>query len=201
MIAQMQAFLASLALSFDLPILDFIRAHFTSPVMDLIMHYGTYCGEAVTVIALALLLILIPRTRKTGWSITAAMLFGLILCNITLKPMIARIRPYDLHAELTGEVIQLLIKTPHDFSFPSGHTIAVFEVCTVLLLKNKWIGIPATLLAFLVAFSRLYLYVHYPSDVIFSFFAGILFGLLGTLVVNLIYKFIPQKRGKYEARR
>ena len=83
-------------------------------------------------------------------------------------------------------------------SFPSGHTIACFEASTVLLIKNKWLGIPAAVIAFLVAFSRLYLYVHYPSDVIFSMFAGILLGLLGCAIVAIVYHFLPEKRGKYQ---
>ena len=68
----------------------------------------------------------------------------------------------------------------------------------MLMIKNKWAGIPATIIAFLVAYSRLYLYVHYPTDVIFSMFAGILLGLLGCAIVSIVYHFLPQKRGKYQ---
>ena len=68
----------------------------------------------------------------------------------------------------------------------------------VLLIKDKRLGIPAAVIAFLVAFSRLYLYVHYPSDVIFSMFAGILLGLLGCAIVAIVYKFLPEKKGKYQ---
>lgn len=196
MIAQLQSLLSMLATTFDLPVLDFIRANLTSPLMDKIMTIITYGGEAPTVIAFAFILVLFRKTRKTGWSVTAAMLLGLVLCNIILKPMVARIRPYDLHAELTGEIIPLLIKTPHDFSFPSGHTIAVFEVCTALMLRNKFVGVLAVLLACAVAFSRMYLYVHYPSDVIFSLVFGIIFGMLGTLIVNIIYNHLPEKKSK-----
>lgn len=94
----------------------------------------------------------------------------------------------------------LLVSAPADFAFPSGHTIASFEACTVLLVKNKWMGIPATILAFLIAFSRMYLFVHYPSDVLVSLVLGILFAFIGILIVNIIFKFVPEKRGKYEAR-
>ena len=68
----------------------------------------------------------------------------------------------------------------------------------MLMIRNKWAGIPAMILAFLVAFSRLYLYVHYPTDVIFSMFAGILLGLLGCAIVAIIYKVRPPQRGKYQ---
>ena len=117
------------------------------------------------------------------------------MCNVTLKPLVARIRPYDLQ-ETLGNHINLLISAQHDYSFPSGHTIASFEACVVLLIHDKRMGIPATILACLIAFSRLYLYVHYPTDVIFSLFAGILFAFLGNAIVSLVYRRLP--RGKYE---
>lgn len=101
----------------------------------------------------------------------------------------------------TGSVLNeagLLVSAPIDFSFPSGHTIASFEASTVLLVKDKRMGIPATILAFLIAFSRMYLFVHYPTDVIFSFFFGILFAFLGILIVNAIYRKFPPVKGKYE---
>lgn len=199
MIEYVQALLASLALSFDLPVLDWIRAYLTSPIMDKVMPIVTLFGDGgIFWIAVALILVFFPKTRKIGWSMGAALILGVLVCNVTLKPIIARIRPYDLHKELTGEVINLLVKTPHDWSFPSGHTIASFEASTVLLIKDKRMGIPATLLAIAIAFSRLYLYVHYPTDVIFSFFAGILFAFLGVLIVNIVYKIRPEKKGKYE---
>jgi len=86
----------------------------------------------------------------------------------------------------------------HDFSFPSGHTIASFEAAVVLLKNSKKMGIPAMILAVLIAFSRLYLYVHYPTDVLFSIVFGILFGLLGNALAQKI-NVGPKKRGKYEA--
>ena len=202
MIAQVQELLSSLAISFDLPVLEFIRNYLTNSFMDKAMPIVTLFGDGgVFWIAIAVLLLVFPKSRKTGWSMLAAMALGLIVCNIILKPMIARPRPYVFYAEnVEGwQAVKLLVKTPSDFSFPSGHTIASFEACTVLLMKNKWVGIPATILAFLIAFSRLYLYVHYPTDVIVSFFGGILFALLGSLIVVIIYKLAPPKRGKYEA--
>ena len=125
-----------------------------------------------------------------------ALVLGLLVCNIILKPQVARIRPYTFQLEHFQKEITLLISAQSDFSFPSGHTIASFEACTVLMLHDKRMGIPATILAILIAFSRLYLYVHYPTDVLVSLVLGILFGLLGNLLVNLIYKKFVYK-GKY----
>ena len=114
----------------------------------------------------------------------AALLMGVLVCNVTMKPLFARIRPYDYQLEHFGRTIQLLVATPHDFSFPSGHTLASFEAATVLLINNRKLGIPAMILAVLIAFSRLYLYVHYPTDVIFSVFMGIGFAFLGNFLVK-----------------
>ena len=185
------------AVSFDLPILDWIQANLQSPLMDKIMPIITLFGAGgIFWIAWSVLLILIPKTRRTGLGMGFALLMGLIVCNIILKPGVARPRPYDMQAEL-GVVIDLLVKRSHDFSFPSGHTIASFEASVVLLLNSPVMGIPAFILAILVSFSRLYLYVHYPTDVLVSVVLGTLFALIG----NFIAKRIPLpsgKKGKYQ---
>lgn len=197
MIAAIQAFLNSIALSFDLPILDWIQANLQSGFMDTVMPIITMFGDdGIFWTAWAVLLLFFPKTRKVGLGMGFAMIIGLLVCNVTLKPLIARIRPYDLQAEL-GITIQLLTERMHDFSFPSGHTIASFEAATVLLKNSKKMGIPAMILAVLIAFSRMYLYVHYPTDVIFSVFAGIAFGFLGDFLAQKI-KFSSVKKGKYE---
>ncbi|MBE6975271.1 MAG: phosphatase PAP2 family protein, partial [Ruminococcaceae bacterium] len=77
-----------------------------------------------------------------------------------------------------GKVIALLIPAAGDPSFPSGHTIASFEGATVLMLYNKKWGIPAMLLAAAIGFSRLYLYIHYPTDVLCSVVLGVVIGAL-----------------------
>lgn len=198
MLEAIRNLLLSLAVSFDLPILDWIQAHLQSSFLDFLMPIITMFGDGgIFWIAVAVVLLIFSKTRKYGLSMLVALIMGVLVCNVTMKPIIARIRPYNLHAELYGDTIQLLVKTPHDWSFPSGHTIASFEACTALMIRDKRMGIPATILAFLVAISRLYLYVHYPTDVIFSFFAGILFGFLGCLIVDALYRKFPPYEGKY----
>ncbi len=193
----MAAFLNQLALSFDLPILDWIQANLQSPLMDKIMPIITLFGEGgVFWIAWAVLMLILPKTRKIGISMLFALILGLLVCNITLKPLVARIRPYDLQAQL-GVTINLLIKKQSDFSFPSGHTIASFEAAVVLLKYSKKMGIPALIIAIAVSFSRLYLYVHYPSDVLVSMLLGTLFAFLGCALANLI-KLPSVKKGKFE---
>ncbi|MBQ7002151.1 MAG: phosphatase PAP2 family protein [Oscillospiraceae bacterium] len=188
-------------MSFDLPILDWIQAHLQSAAMDTIMPIVTVLGDGgVFWIVCAIILFLFPKTRKIGLGMGFAMALGLLVCNVTLKPLIARPRPYDFQEKEFGILIKLLIERQHDFAFPSGHTIASFEAATVLLKNSKKMGIPAMILAVVIAFSRLYLYVHYPTDVIFSIFAGILFAFIGDALAGLVApKLAPRKRGKYEA--
>ena len=199
MLTAFQDFLYNCAISFDLPILDWIQANLQSGFMDQFMPFITKFGDHGTFwMIVAALLFLFPKTRKTGLGMAIAMLIGLLICNVTLKPLVGRIRPYDLQAEL-GITIQLLGERMHDFSFPSGHTIASFEAAVVLLKNSKKMGIPAMILAILIAFSRLYLYVHYPTDVIASVILGTLFALIGNGLAGLIAPKISGKKGKYEA--
>lgn len=187
-------FLNSLAVSFDLPILDWIAAHLQCGFLDFIMPCITLLGDGgIFWIACAVILLFTKKYRKTGLGMGAALILGLIVCNMILKPWVARIRPYDLQEQL-GNIIPLLIERQHDFSFPSGHTIASFEAATVLMLHNKKLGIPALILACLIAFSRLYLYVHYPTDVITSVILGTAFGFLGNWLVNKGFQAYERKK-------
>ena len=201
MLTAFQNLLATLALSFDLPVLEWIRTNVWCEVLDVVMPIITTFGDGgIFWIAWSVLLMFFPKTRKTGLGMAFALAMGLVVCNLTLKPMVARIRPYDLQAEL-GVTINLLQGTMHDFSFPSGHTIASFEAATVLLKNSKKMGIPAYILAILIAFSRLYLYVHYPTDVIASIILGTLFALIGDALAGVIAPKIRfGKRGKHEAK-
>ena len=179
--------LNSWAVSFDLPILDWIQANLTNPVLDFLMPIITLLGDAgIFWIICASILVLTKKYRRIGFGMAIALMMGLVVCNMILKPGVARIRPYDFQMQEFSREITLLIEKQHDFSFPSGHTIASFEACTVLMLGNKKLGIPATLLAILISFSRLYLYVHYPTDVIASVILGTIFGIIGYLISHNI---------------
>lgn len=195
----MLALLDNLAVSFDLPILDWIQSNLQSSLLDTIMPIITMFGDAgIFWMICATLLLLVPKYRRTGLGMWFAMAMGLIVCNMILKPLVGRMRPYDFQMEHFQVAINLLIDKESSLSFPSGHTIASFEACTVLLLNSPLLGIPALILAILIAFSRMYLYVHYPTDVIFSVFAGILFGILGNLAAQKIPLGKFGKKGKYE---
>ena len=174
-----------MAESFDLPILEWIAANLKCGFLDFLMPLITLLGDAgIFWILCSVVMILIPKTRKTGLAMGISLLIGLLVCNVTLKPLVGRIRPYDYQWQFFQKEITLLVEGLHDFSFPSGHTIASFEAATALLIGNKKLGIPAMILAVLIAFSRLYLYVHYPTDVIASVILGTGLAFLGVFLVN-----------------
>ena len=194
MLDMIRALLDSLAVSFDLPILDWIAANLWCPVLDAVMPVITLLGDAgIFWIAVAVLFMITKKYRTTGLSMMLALMMGLLVCNICLKPAIARIRPYDFQMEYFMKEIPLLVGGMHDFSFPSGHTIASFEAAVAILLNNRKLGIPAMILAFLIAFSRLYLYVHYPSDVIVSIVLGTALAFLGNFLAHKIMEKLPKK--------
>lgn len=194
MIESIRALLDTLAVSFDLPILDWIAANLWCPILDVAMPIITLLGDAgIFWIAVAVLFMITKKHRKTGIGMMLALMMGLLICNIWLKPTVARIRPYDFQMEYFLKEIPLLAGGMHDFSFPSGHTIASFEAAVVILLNNRKLGVPAMILAFLIAFSRLYLYVHYPTDVIFSIILGTALAFLGNWLAQKVMNKLPEK--------
>lgn len=168
--------------SIDDNILSFIQEHLKNSFMDTIMPVITSLGNSGIVwIVIAAILLSMKKYRKYGVMLALALIITLVVGNITLKPLIARTRPFD--ANNLKDI--LLIKAPKDYSFPSGHTMASFAAATVLIYMNRKVGIVAMVLAVLIAFSRLYLYVHYPSDV----FAGMIFGILSAIIsIKLLAK-------------
>lgn len=187
--------LSYLAENFDLPILEWIAANIKCAFLDAVMPIITKFGDGgVFWILVAVVLVCLPKHRRAGLGMGIALLLGVLVCNVTLKPLIARPRPYDYQLANFGQTISLLISAPRDFSFPSGHTLASFEAATVLLLYDRRFGIPAAVLAVLVAFSRLYLYVHYPTDVFCAMVLGILFGVAGYLLSGTVMKKVRAKK-------
>ena len=159
----------------EFQILDLIQG-LRTPFGDSVMPLVTALGNAgIFWIGLTVLLLLQPKKRRAGCILLLALLFDLFLCNILIKPLAARVRPFDVNT-----AVQLLIARPVDFSFPSGHTAASFASVAALYLagEKKLFGI-SLVLSVLIAFSRLYLYVHYPTDVLGGVLVGLLSGWLG----------------------
>ena len=187
--------LSLLAEHFDLPVLDWIAGNLQCGFLDFLMPLITLLGDAgIFWIAVSAVFLFIPKYRKAGLSMGLALLFGVVVCNMILKPWVGRIRPYDYQFVHFGKAIELLVATPHDFSFPSGHTIASFEAAVALTIHNKKLGIPAMVLAVLIAFSRMYLYVHYPTDVLASVVLGTAFAFLSSFLVKKGYALYESKR-------
>lgn len=161
----MNTFLQSVQ-NLDGEILLQIQQHLRTDMLTPFMKIVTFLGNGGWFwILCAVVLLAVPKTRKTGYAAVLSLIFGVIVTNLFLKNIVARPRPF---AEI--EALIPLIAKPTDFSFPSGHTTASFAVALVMLrMLPKKIGIPAVVLAALVAFSRLYLGVHYPTDVLTGF--------------------------------
>lgn len=168
---------------FDAVVMTFIQKHFHNPVSDALFPVITYLGEAGAVwIALSLVLLCFRDFRKCGMLMLLAMLGAFLTGELLLKNLVCRPRP----CQEFPNYVQMLVTPPTSFSFPSGHSASSLAASTVLLLHSKKLGIPACLLALLIAFSRIFLFVHYPTDVL----AGMAFGVFfGVLTVGLWKKF------------
>lgn len=177
---------------FELNLLDFVRENLTTPFLDNIMPFITKFGDGgIFWIILSIIFIIFKKTRKMGICMGLSLLIGFITGNLLLKNIFARIRPYNLNTD-----IEILVKHLSDYSFPSGHTLASFEAATAITLHNKKIGVVALILAVLIAISRIYLYVHYPSDVLFGIIMGIGIAFLARYIINKVdNKFNLTKRG------
>ncbi len=152
----------------------------------------TYFGESgIFWIAIALFLLCFKKTRLWGLTMSFALMIGLILGNGVMKNLFARPRPYTL--DPTIQLRLLWGEMTKDYSFPSGHTLASFEAAVSLLIYHKKWGFAALALAVMIAFSRVFLLVHYPSDVIAGAILGSLFAIISSLLAKKFYTAL-QKR-------
>lgn len=166
-------------ISFELGILDYLQEVFHSDILDFLMPLVTKLGDhGIIPIIFCSFLLIIPTYRKLGIPMALGMALCFIMINLTLKPFVARERPF------TYLDYQLLISTPTDYSFPSGHSGILAAVSSSLFYSKSRFRYLAIAIALIVAFSRLYLYVHFPSDVL----AGIIIGWIAGYSGNTIYR-------------
>ena len=172
----------------EIEILNLIQ-HLRTPFLDETMRFVTSLGNfSIAWVMLALVLILIPKTRKIGLVVMVAVVLDSVLCNVILKNIFVRPRPCDVNT-----AINLLIPRPSGYSFPSGHTSASFAAVAALYFSGeRKIWKAALALAILIAFSRMYLYVHYPTDVLGGIVCGILCGCTSWWCIR---RFSPEKPG------
>ena len=166
--------------NFEFLILDFVQEHIKNPFFDLVMPKITFLGDAGLIwIVICVILLLKPKYRKHGIRLGIGILSSFLLTSFILKPIFARTRPFNIR-----QAAELLISEPGGYSFPSGHTAVSFCAAAIILSINKKAGIAAIALASLIAFSRMYLYVHFPTDII----GGILVGVFAAKAVNWLFR-------------
>lgn len=176
-------------LSFELSVLDFLQEHLRCEFLDAVVPAVTKLGNyGILWILSAMALLAFPKTRRVGLAVACGLLLEALLCNLLLKPLVARERPY------TYRELQLLISPLKDYSFPSGHTAASFAVTSALFFRKSRLWIPALALSILLGFTRLYLYVHFPSDVLCGALLGVLAGFSGCLLANILEKLWARRR-------
>ncbi len=157
----------------DFSILYRIQDVFRCPALDFLMPKITFLGNAGLIWLLSAgILLLLPKSRRAGILLLAGLAAGVLLGNIIMKPLFARPRPCWV-----DETVRMLVTVPKDYSFPSGHTLSSVIAATVLTAADRRFSIFAIPLAGLIAFSRLYLFVHFPTDVLAATVLGIAIGL------------------------
>lgn len=153
---------------YDFEILFFIQNHIRNGFLDKVVPFYTSLGDAGIIWIVIGLVMLIPKkTRKCGAMVLAALLLMLVVNNIILKNLVARPRPCVTYPEMVT-----LVKIPTSYSFPSGHTVSSMVAAFTILTQHKKLGIVTLVLATLMGLSRLYVFVHFPTDV----YCGIIVG-------------------------
>lgn len=161
----------------DESVLVWIAEHLRFPILTAILSLYTQLGNSGKIfIAAAIVLLLFKATRRAGASAGIAMLCGLLVTNLTIKPLVSRPRPW-----LVIENFVNLVEEHDPNSFPSGHSCCAFAfgVALFLVLPQRWAKAVALIAAVVMALSRLYVGVHFPSDVIVGTAIGTLCGMFG----------------------
>ena len=172
---------------FDFAILNFIyeniRCDFLDPIMRALSHFA---DKGIGWIIVGVILIFPKKTRKWGIMALVAMLIGFVFGELVLKNLIGRVRPYGDYHNYFGTSVPFALNagTESSSGFPSGHTCCSFASAFVYFKADKRWGIAALVLAGLIGFSRLYNYVHYPTDVL----GGMVLGIASGLLTIFIYK-------------
>ena len=181
-------------LNFDLSVFQWIQS-VQNEILDALMVGITTLGNGgAAFIAIGLALLFTKKYRKAGLAVLVALLVMLLCNDLFLKEFFARPRPFNLFETNPekytfwgkGYIYPELISKPTSFSFPSGHTASAFAAAIALLWHNRKFGIPTTIFAALMGFSRIYVEVHYCTDIL----AGVVSGTICAFVAVLIVKYL-----------
>ncbi len=165
--------------SIDFAILDALQ-QLRCAFLDWFFAFFSYIGEVGIIwIAAGVALLFFRKTRAAGVMVLTALALGFLIGDIGIKHLIQRPRPFLVNTD-----VNLFISAPSGFSFPSGHSTAAMAATTVLLCTHKKLGFIALPVAVLIMLSRLYNYVHYPTDVL----CGAVLGIFSALVVVFVFR-------------
>ena len=184
----------------DIQILQWFHDVFHAQAwLNYIMKYLTYIGEfGAGAIICAIVLLIFKKTRWSGVAVAIALVLDVLIVNVILKLSVNRARPWQDFPDLGFQEFHnsISVREPSDSSFPSGHTAALFAAAVALVMYYKVKGLPALGVALLVAISRIYLCMHYPTDVLGGIVIGAVCGVAGYFLMKLAKKFILQKFAK-----
>ena len=196
-------FLNEFIVNIDVAIYQFVDS-IMNPVLNVIFTFITHLGDTPGIIwcILGICLLIPKKTRKLGILLFAGLAIASLINNVCLKEIIQRPRPYNLDPSVwanAGYTYEWpgLIKQSSSWSFPSGHTSSSIGAAFALLLgcKKKYlgVGIPAFIVSLLIGFSRIYVHVHYPTDVIVGALVGIIGGIIAWLIIEKVVmpKLVP----------
>lgn len=187
-------------LEFDLSVFQWIQG-IQNGFLDKLMVGITSLGNAGTIfIILGFVLLFTKKYRKAGLSVLVALLIMLLCNDLFLKEFFARVRPFNLYetdpvkyAEWgTKYVFPELVYKPSSYSFPSGHAASAFAAAVAVLWNNRKIGIPVFIFSSVMGFSRIYVQVHYCSDVIGGLISGIICALIAVLIVRFLFPVVDK---------
>ena len=195
-------------LNFDLSVFELIQS-IQCGFLNAVMVFITTLGNAGAIfIVLALVLLCTKKYRKAGLAVAVALIVMLICNDLFLKEFFARPRPFNLLATDPekyafwgeGYVYPELIGKPSSYSFPSGHTSSAFAAAIALLCHNRKLGIPVTIFAAIMGFSRIYVEVHYCTDVIAGVVSGTICALIAVLIVKFLFPVVDNGINKLSAK-
>lgn len=175
--------------SFDFFILDFIQQNMRCEILDAVFTVITHLGTGgVLWLTAAVCMLFTKKYRRCGIAVLVCIVLGLLFGNLILKNIVARQRPCWLKP-----IPDMVVSMPKDYSFPSGHTLSSFIAAIVILRHSRRFGIPALVAALLIALSRLYVYVHFPTDLLGAMILAVPLAIFGDILTQRVVRSVLEK--------